>query len=207
MALGTYAQLQASIAAWATRSDLTATIPDFVTWAHEEICRRLRCGTMLVSASATVATETMAAPTDFAAVSSFYLILTPRRKLQINTAAGIQDLISSTSTATYPTDVAVEGVNFRFGPLFSGSAAAQILYFARPTTLVNATDTNVILTKYPYLYLYGALEALFRYLEDDNNADRYGAQFGGLIESINMQEAKDALSGPLAAGRPSGFAV
>ena len=61
-------------------------------------------------------------------------------------------------------------------------------------------------TKYPFLYLYGALEALFRYLEDDNNTDRYGGLFGALLDSINAEEAKDATRGPLAAS-PSAFIV
>jgi cytidylate kinase len=58
-------------------------------------------------------------------------------------------------------------------------------------------DTNVVLAAYPYLYLYGGLEALFRYQEDDNNADRYGQSFGALIEDINNRDAKDSTSGEL----------
>jgi hypothetical protein len=64
-----------------------------------------------------------------------------------------------------------------------------------------------VLTAYPYLYLYGALEALFLYLEDDNNADRYGQRFGALIDSINAEAARDTMRGPLMAAPSTVVAV
>lgn len=206
MALTTYAGLQASIASWATRTDLTATIPDFVTWAQEEIGRRLRSNFQLARADVAVSSEFAAQPATFGAVKSFRLAVTPTVKLAVIDPARAEDIIASFSTATYPSGVAIEGANFHFAPLFSTATTGKLLFYAIPAALVNPNDTNAVLTRYPYLYLYGALEALFRYLEDDNNADRYGAQFGGLIESINAQEAKDAMSGPMLAA-PSGQVV
>lgn len=197
MSLNTFGDLKASIAGWATKDSLTVQIPDFVGWAHQEICRRLRANFMLTSADVAVSAETVALPDRFAALKRLYLDVSPRVFLNVTSAEGAVNLSSQMGTGCYPSHVAVEGSSFRFAPLFSGSATGKCLYYQKPALMVDDTDANAVLQAYPFLYLYGSLEALFRYLEDDNNADRYGQQFGALLEDINAREAKDAMSGPL----------
>lgn len=204
MALDTYANLIASVAKWATYTDMTPQMPDFVAWADQEIGSRLRANFMLASADVAVTLETVVQPTDFLAPKRLYLDVTPRLAVRFVDAGTAVDMSVEFGPCTYPTAAAVEGSNFRFAPLFSGSATGKLLYYARPPVLGPSNPSNAVLAKYPYLYLYGALEALFRYKEDDNNCDRYGAQFGGLIESINSLERKDTISGPLSVGPVSG---
>lgn len=208
MALATYADLKTSIAAWATRTELTATLPDFVAWAHQEISRRLRANVLLTAIDLTLSAETIAQPAGFLAFKRLYLDTTPRRQLTTVSAETAMAMSAEYATSSYPTAVAVEGTLLRFAPLFSGTTTvAKALYYKAPTTLVAAGDTNVVLTKYPFLYLYGSLEALFRYIEDDNNAGIYGGQFGALIEDINAKEAGDLMSGPLQMHAYSGGVV
>lgn len=198
MSLATYGGLKASIADWSAKTSLSAQIPDFVAWAHQEICRKLRAPVLYARADVTVNAETVAAPAGFLAVKRFYLDVTPRRQLQLVDSATLIDLQGEQSPGQYPDYFAVEGVDtLAFAPLFSGSSTGKMLYYKAPTTLALEPDTNVVLTRYPYLYLLGSLEALFRFLEDDNNCDRYGGQFGALIASINDEEAKDAFRGQL----------
>lgn len=198
MSLATYAQLQASVMDWATKPGLAAKVPDFVAWAHQEICRKLRAPVLYARADVTVNAETIAAPAGFLAAKRFYLDVSPRRVLRLTDSGILVDMTMDGVQQDYPTHFAVEGVDtLAFAPLFAGSATGKILYYKAPTTLAAEADTNVVLTRYPFLYLYGALEALFSYQEDDNNADRYGAKFGALVSSINDEEAKDALRGPL----------
>ena len=204
MALDTYANLIASVASWATYRDLTSQMPDFVAWADQEIGSRLRANFMLASADVAVNAETASLPSDFLAPKRLYLDVTPRQSVRFVDAGTALDMSAELGPGTYPLCAAVEGSSFRFAPLFTGSATGKLLYYARPAPLGPSTASNAVLAKYPYLYLYGALEALFRYKEDDNNCDRYGAQFGGLIESINALEAKDTISGPLSVGPVSG---
>lgn len=206
MSLSTYGGLKDSIAAWATRTDLTDTIPDFVSWADQEIARRVRCNAMMASADLAVSTETIAQPTGFLAVRALYLDVTPRRFIQVISSESAFERSALTS-ATYPDAVAIEGSNLRFSPPFATTTTGKLLYFKRQVALSADSDTNVILTAYPYLYLYGSLEALFLYLEDDNNADRYGQRFGALIDSVNGDAAKDALRGPLMAAPSTLVAV
>jgi hypothetical protein len=207
VSLSTYGDLKDEIAAWATRADLTTVIPTFVLWADEEIARRLRCNAMLASANVTLSAETVAQPTGFLALKAVYLDVTQRRFLAVVSPEAAQERSATYGTDTYPDSVAVEGANLRFAPQFSGTTTvAKVTYYKRQVALSADADTNVVLAAYPFLYLYGALEALFRYLEDDNNADRYGGQFGALIESVNAESAKDVMRGPLVP-RPYGAGV
>lgn len=206
MSLSTYAGLKAAIAAWATRGDLAAQIPDFVAWAHQEISRRLRAGVLLTRADVAVSGEFATAPTNFQAGRSLRLDVTPTQRILFTSPEGVEDQIAAFSTAIYPSCVAVEGSQLHFGPLYSTATTGKLLYYATPAALSADGDTNVVMGKYPYLYLFGALEALFRYLEDDNNAGIYGGQFGALISDINSRSMADALSGPLQlAPSPSGI--
>lgn len=199
MALSTYGGLKAALLDWATYSDAAtvAAVPDFVSWAHQEIARRLRANFLLSSADVDVSAETVSQPDDFGAVRRFYLDLSPRRRLKTVSPEGAMDLSAGISGCDYPTHVAVEGNDFRLAPLFTGSTTGKLLYYARPADLVADADTNIVMTRYPMLYLFGSLEALFLYKEDDNNADRYGSRFGQLLQSINDSEADDMMAGEL----------
>jgi hypothetical protein len=194
--ISTKAELVTAIEAFATY-DQSAYIDYFIAWAHQEITRRLRCNTLLTSADVTVSAETASLPTRFAALKRFYLDTSPRTQLTLISPEGVQDRIAQSASQTYPEVLCVEGSSFRFGPIFTGSATGKCLYYQAPATLSADGDTNTVLTAYPFLYLWGSLEALYRFMEDDNNADRYGALFGALIEDVNGKEAADAMSGPL----------
>lgn len=198
MATSTRAGLVTLLGEWSTYTDITTDqYGDFIAWAHEEIGRRLRARVMLASETATVNSETLALPTRFAAIRSFYLGTTTRTALKVVSPENVHELIGQAASQTYPEVVAVEGNGFRFGPTFTGSATGYLLFYQKPAALVASTDTNDVLTNYPFLYVYGAMEALHMFKEDDEQADRWGQKFGALIEDINRRDAADAYSGPL----------
>ena len=83
MSLSNYGELKAAIPGWSTKSNLSAQIPDFITWAHQEICRRLRAPILYARSDLTVDAETINAPEGFLAAKRFYLDVSPRRVLEI----------------------------------------------------------------------------------------------------------------------------
>lgn len=208
MSLETFGELKAAAAAWATRSDLDSRMGDFVGWAHQEICRRLRAPVLYARAELEVDAEIVPTPAGFLAARSLYLETSPRRVLRQTDAASLADLTARHPLSDHPSWFAAEGAGaIVFAPLFGGEASGRLLYYRAPDALADDSDGNVVLTKYPFLYLWGALEALYRYLEDDANCDRYGGLFGALIESVNAGEAADALRGPLCVSAASGAVV
>jgi hypothetical protein len=208
MSFANLAELKAALASWATRSDLDGRMDDFVGWAHQEICRRLRAPILHARADVEVAAETAPAPDGFLAARRLYLDVTPRRVLRQTDAASLADLAARVGLCDHPSCFAVEGGDtLVFAPLFGGQATGQLLFYRAPAALAGAADSNAVLAKYPFLYLWGGLEALYRYLEDDANCDRYGGLFGALIDSVNACETADALRGPLAVAAASGAVV
>jgi hypothetical protein len=199
MSLTTYADLKTYIAGVANRSDQTDNIPVFISWAHQEINRRLRSNLMLASADLTISAETVTAPTGFLAFKRVYLDSSPRRELKTTSAEGAMDLSAGLGTQTYPTHVAVEGTSLRFAPLFTGTATGKALYYKAQTAMSADGDTNAVFTAYPFLYVFGAMEALSDFLEDDAGAQKWGGKFGALIEDINSRDAKDTMAGPIQA--------
>jgi hypothetical protein len=198
MSLGTYGGLKDSIADWSTYSDLTTQIPDFVTWAHQEICRRLRANVMLASADLTLSAETISQPTGFLGFKRLYLDTTPRRRIFTTSAESAMDLGTQFAASSYPTHVATEGTVLRFAPPFTATTTVgKGLYYKEPVALSADSDTNVVLTKYPYLYLFGSLEALHAFKEDEEMAASFGGKFGALLDDINNRDAADTMSGPL----------
>lgn len=205
MALTTYDGLIAAIPAWASYTDVSAYLDDFILWANQEINRRLRANVMLVAGDLTINAETISQPTGFLAFKRLYLDVTPRQKVVFTSSDEVASLSVERDQVQYPTHVAKEGSLLRFAPLFTGSPTGKALYYKELTVPSSSTSTNAVLTAYPYLYLYGALEALYRFKEDDNNADRYGQSFGALIEDINNRDGADT-TGSTVARRVRGFA-
>jgi hypothetical protein len=197
MALSTNGNLKTALASWSNRTDLTDQFPDFISWAQQEINRRLRANVMLASADLTIDGETISQPANFLGFKRLYLDLSPRYAVKTISAEGAMDLSANLGTQTYPTHVAVEGTLLRFAPLFTGSVTGKALYYKSVDPMSEDGDSNVVLLKYPFLYLYGALEALNDYLENTEGAQKWGGKFGALIEDINTRDAKDSMAGPL----------
>src|SRR4051794_31417082 len=85
MALATYSDLQASIANWLHRSDLTLQIPDFISLAESRLNRLLILRSMETEASLTAspATRYVTLPTDFNAPVALWLEdVEPREKIE-----------------------------------------------------------------------------------------------------------------------------
>lgn len=206
MALTTYAGLIAAVPEWATYSDVDTQLDDFIAWAHQEINRRLRSNVMLASADIAVSAETATPPAGLLAFKRAYLDTSPRRKLTTGSAEAVMDLSTQYQTQVYPEMVALEGSLLRFGPQFTWAGTVKALYYKELDLPDGDTATNAVLTKYPYLYLWGTLQALHVFKEDDNNADLFGGRFDALVEDINSRDARDTMAGELQA-RPYGGGV
>ena len=138
MSLATNALLKAALATWSAKTSLTDMLPDFVAWAHQEICRRLRAPVLYARASVTVNAETITAPSGFLAAKRFYLDLTPRLPLHLTDSGRLIDMTANLATGSYPTHFAVESTDtLAFAPLFSGSVTGQLLFYKAPTTLIS----------------------------------------------------------------------
>ena len=77
MALSNYTELQASVAAFLNRSDLSSVIPDFITMAEAEFNRTLKVREMSVRTRAPIDSQYVKLPADFLGMRNIDLLTDP----------------------------------------------------------------------------------------------------------------------------------
>lgn len=182
-----FGTLKTAIASRANKSNLTDWLDDFVRRAHDVIV-----GEVVMSADLTISTQSTALPTGFREALSVWLVNRPMKQLS-EASPQVTQYISGTGVPycfridttllVYPTPMATYD--------------AQMVYRLARTMFSADADTNAILTRYPFVYLYGSMAEVWRHLRDDTETDRYELLFRSEIERINAVEVGDATRGAL----------
>jgi hypothetical protein len=152
MALTTYAELQTAVASWLARSDLTATIPDFITLAEAHFNRVLRVRPMEDTETLTPVSGSATLPTDFLAYR--------RVTWAGDTARELEYMHPSILSATYPdsaegtpSNFTIEGSTLKVRP--SSDEDVTLQYFQKIPAL--SGTVNWLFSSHPDAYLFGAL--------------------------------------------------
>ena len=192
MAIANYTDLQASVANWLARSDLTTVIPDFIVIAEANFNRTLRTLQQETKDAAfSISTEYVAVPTGFLEARSMYLNTSP--------ASALSFVPADTQTNNYPatgrpTGFSLTGSNFRFSPAPDATYTATLIYYkAIPALASNAT--NWLLTAHPDAYLYGSLIAASGYIQDDGRVAGIKALYEQVIAEIKGSDNKNRWGG------------
>ena len=178
----TYAKLQADVADWLMRSDLTDVIPTFIVNGESRINKRIRHRLMEATDTLTFDANGVATlPSDFLEVRSLEVVSgslrIPLEHIEPDSAEWL--FKHRPSTPKYFTTVA-ENVVTR--PLFSGSGTLN--YYARLPALSNAEPTNWLLEKFPEVYLYGALIEGAVYLRDQPLLAHFAELFNDATQGV-----------------------
>lgn len=195
MALTTYAELKTSVGDWLNRSDLTATVPDFISLAEAQIERNLRTRQMLLRSTATIDTEYAAVPADFLEVKSFKLDSSPPTPLQFETIDSMDNLSTVYTSAGKPAYFSVVGGQFRFVPTPDTSYTGELTYYAKLSKLSDSNTTNWLLTSSPDVYLYGALMQAAPYLQDDARITVWASLYRSGLQELTLADDRGATSG------------
>jgi hypothetical protein len=180
---GTYAGMTASIADFLNRSDLSATIPDFIVLAEAELNRKLRTRLATGSAVLSLSGSTVALPADFAAAIS--VTNSNGEPLNVRTPDALALLSYANSNLSgIPTDYAIVGANLSVYPTASPVANATLTYYQKLPPLALNTAGNWVSLNHPDAYLYGALVATAPYLQADDRVQVWGELFEDTIASI-----------------------
>lgn len=182
-----YGTLKTAVASRANRTDLTTEIPDFIRRAHDVIV-----GEVVMTGDLTIATQSTALPTGFRDALSVWLVNRPMKQLS-EASELVTQYISGTGV---PYCFRID-TTLKVYPTPQASYDAMIVYRLARDFFDDDTDTNAILTRYPSVYLYGAMAELYRHLLNDTQTDRYELMFRAEIERINAVEVGDATRGAL----------
>lgn len=168
MSISTYSELVAAldgVTGYLHRADLTAKIPDFVRIAESRINRKLSTLQQETEATltATVGSRLMAQPTRMNAPIALWLTTyLPRIELEYM----LPERMPVTTWNSQSDYYTVDGSNIATeNP--ADQAYTYTLRYIDEFDLA-ATSTNVVLTNYPDVYLYGTLAASVPYTQNVN---------------------------------------
>lgn len=204
MALTNYSTLQAAIANWLARTDLSATIPDFITLAETDIKRVIRRTTL--STTILISGQFTPLPSDCAELRSLCLqtgLPEWDKPLYMGTVEMLREENARwAATATRPLRAAVYNNTVEVAPWPDQTYTALITYYQALIPLATAPGgVNVTLTEYPDLYLYGALSHASPYLEDDARLPVWQQKFQAALDKINIVVDREEFGGSLKISR------
>jgi hypothetical protein len=189
MSLANYVDLQASVATWLNRTDLTAVIPDFITIAEAHHSRDLRLRKQIISTTLSTINNTrgVTLPADFLEFENVSLLASPERQLTYATVEQLDSVYPNNGQNSIPSLYTIEADQILFGPTPDGIYSISILYYARFPSLA-ANSTNWLMTNHPTAYLYAALEQACIYIKDKSAASEYKALYEEIVKKLQSQD-------------------
>jgi hypothetical protein len=202
-----YQSLCNYIATTLNRQDLTTDIPNFVSLATSRISRdmaRIKHPSAIVRAQASITNDYAALPIDYLAMyqlmdqdAQYALIyITPDQSMTVQSIGWNPDYspvpiippyYSPTGTITYYTIIG-DTIRMVPAPDPSGTPTAlDLWYFAQLPALSTTNTTNWALTKYPDLYLYGALTHTAPYLKNDERIALWDGLYSRILSDIEVE--------------------
>lgn len=180
MAFTTYAELQAAVASWLARDDLTAYIPDFITIFEAAACRKLKVRLQETTATLTPSSGVAMVPSDYLGYRRVTWTGSPIHELSYVTPPTYAGYIEAGEGI--PTIFTIEGSNLRVAP--ANDTALTFDYFAR--TAAVSTSLNWLFTKHPDAYLFGSLCEANAFNKDVDPAGLWKARRDEVFDEIAM---------------------
>lgn len=163
MSITTYTELKAAVATWSLRTDLTAQIIDFITLAESRINRKLALLLQETESTltATPSSRLISVPTRFASPLGLWMTTyQPRQQLEYRLPSQLP-VTSYNGTSFFYT---VSGANIETENPADQAYTYNLRYLINFD--IEATSTNLLLTNYPDIYLFGALLESAPYMRD-----------------------------------------
>jgi len=194
-----YAELQAAIADWLNRDDLTAEIPTFIQLAEARIKDDDRLINQIVTRLA-VATQEVALPTDFVENDAlahdgptYFFDVEPVAISQL------PDFMLSSSESGVPRAVSfIDQQRARFAPIPNASYDLLFSYFQTVRSLDGVTvQSNWLLDERPDIYLYASLIEASAFLRDPENEAKYEAKYEEKAENYKISRERGQFAGQM----------
>lgn len=196
MTFANYGELQAAVLSFNWTRD-TGSVSDFIRLAHTRINLGLRSAFMQKTSDLTIDSYRIAAPADMAAPVRLWLddsFDTPLGRTSAERIAYLRATYSSSRPQWYGIEGESDDLEyFVFAPDPGATTyTGKLLYVRRLAFFANDAATNVVLDRFPNLYLYGALDEAGAYSDDERS---YGVRFEAMLAKINQQTLSDNYAG------------
>lgn len=197
-----YTELQDAIADWLNRvgsPDLAARAPDFIKMAEARFNRKLRVRQNEKRATATLDAGFITLPSDWLEAKAIRLVINGKPvPLELGTSEQLDQARRDASTVgtTKPHLYRFIGNQIEVAPYVLGEATMELEYFYKVPALATSS-TNWLLTDWPDLYLYGALQHSAPYLRDDQRLQTWAGIYNTLWTELTEADDKAKHSGSL----------
>lgn len=186
MSITNYSELQASVASWLNRGDLSASIPDFITLAETQLntdleARSMDAKTTLVTV---VGTSTVALPTDMLGMRRLQVLGTYNQPLSYRSPDELS-IDFAANTSGQPVVFTVIGGDAELAPIPDAVYSLELTYKQRIPALSVTNTTNWLLTSWPNAYLYASLIAATPFIMNDARLPVWARLYAQAIEGIN----------------------
>ena len=186
-----YTTLQATIASYLARTDLTTQIPEFIRLAEDRLLRDLRIRQMIKVATApTVAGDaTVSLPSDFVAMKDLHLQGNPPQTIKfLSTSNFFRN--ARTAQSGLPSRYTLLGAEFQFAPIPDSVYTLQMVYFYQPEYLSDTNSSNLWLADTPDLLLYAALGEAEPYLMNDERLNTWASMYDRGILALTKSDSE-----------------
>ena len=184
-----YTTLQATIADYLARSDLTTQIPEFIRLAEDRLLRDLRIRQMLkvATASTTAGDATVSLPSDFVAMKDLHLQGNPPQTIKfLSTSNFFRN--AQTAVSGLPSRYTLLGAEFQFAPIPDSAYTLQMVYFYKPEYLSDTNSSNLWLADTPDLLLYAALGEAEPYLMNDERLNTWASMYDRGVMALRKSD-------------------
>lgn len=188
MALTTYTTLSAAIASWLERSDLTSQIPDFISLTESRLNRMLNIRSAETTATLTGVTSsrTIALPTGFREPLNLWRVPSSGQRDPLRMVPA--DLMTVDTTSGQPEQWSIDGANVAFERPCDQAYSFALRYMGALD--LATTLTNLVLTQYPDLYLFGACCEAGPFLRDGELLAMFDARFQAALSEAKSKESR-----------------
>jgi hypothetical protein len=188
-----YATLQAAVADYLNRTDLTSQIQTFIQFVEADLNTRLRCREMIVQDTLTSTLADVALPADWLEAINLKIDggKTPLRYITLDDA----DIVTTEQFYTQPNFYTIVEDVIRLVPAPSQNQDIDLIYYGKIPALSDVATTNWLLTKAPDVYLYGALVHAAPFLVDDQRIGTFGQFYSQRVEALTQDSLRSLHSG------------
>ena len=187
---GDYAQLQATIASYLARTDLTDQIPEFIRLAQDRLSRDLRIRqTLKVATTTTTAGDaTVELPADFVAMKDLHISSTDPIQTVIFQSTSNFFRNTRATTNGLPTFYTLLGSEFQFAPIPDTEYTLKMVYYHKPPYLSDTVSSNLWLANTPDLLLYAALGEAEPFLMNDERINTWAALYDRGVNALTKSD-------------------
>ena len=187
---GDFAQLQATIASYLARTDLTTQIPEFIRLAQDRLSRDLYIRqTLKVATTKTTAGDaTVELPADFVAMKDIHISST--NPIQTVTFQSTSNFFRNARVLVSgpPTFYTLLGSEFQFAPVPDTEYTLKMVYYHKPPYLSDTVSSNLWLATTPDLLLYASLGEAEPFLMNDERLATWSAMYDRGVQSLSKSD-------------------